>query len=111
MRNDGRKEAWDFEDEDKTLELVRKIRNCLYEAYYPFALNMDFEGDEFSTGLRYVTWCIEEIKGLERASQVKLVKMGYYQLADGMGWFSNALRSTAERGTTVFYDPDNNPRP
>ena len=97
MNDQEQKKVWDFEDEDTTLELVKAIRNSLYEANYPFALNKDFEGDEFSAGLRCVICRISEIKSLERVSQVKLLKMGYCQLADDMEKFSNALRSTAER--------------
>jgi hypothetical protein len=104
MNNEPQKEAWDFDGEDRTFELVTEIRH--YEGYYTDAI-----GDEFSEGLDYVVKNMEEIQGLDRASQVELVRMGYDQLAEDMGLFAHVLRSIAERGTTVFYGSDDNLRP
>ena len=46
-----------------------------------------------------------EIQGLDHLSLIELVRMGYEKLSDGMGQFSHALRSIAERGTTSIYIP------
>ena len=100
MSNEAQKEKWDFEDGDNTFELVREVRHCLYEGYYTYAI-----GDEFCDGLVYVVKKMEEIQGLDNASLVELVRMGYCELADDMWQFSHALRSIGERGTTVFYGP------
>ena len=100
------KEIWNFEEEDKTNDIVNEISHCLDKAFSTYAI-----GDEFYQGLEYVVKNIEEIQRFDHLSQIKLVRMGYEELADGMGQFSHALRSTAERGTTVFYGSADNLRP
>ncbi len=92
------KEAWDFEDEDGTLDIVSEVRSCLYEGYYTFDI-----GDEFYQGLEYVVKNTAEIQGLDHLSKIELVKMGYEKLSDDMGMFSQVLKSIAERGTTSIY--------
>lgn len=98
MSNDAQNIAWDFEDEDKTFELVREIRHRLYDGYYTYTI-----GDDFFGGLEYVVKNLEEIQGLDLNDQVKLVRMGYSELADNMWKFSHALRSVAGVGTTASY--------
>ena len=100
MSNESQTQTWDFEDEDKTHELVREIRHCLYKGYYTYAI-----GDDFFGGLEYVVENMEEIQELDHTSQVDLVRMGYEELADDMWKFSLALRSVVGRETAAFYGP------
>lgn len=104
MNDEVKKQTWDFEDEEKTFELVQEVRNWLYEGFY----DSHGLGDEFSGGLEYVVKNLPDIQGLDHGSQVELVRMGYDQLAEDMGQFSHALRSIAQRGTTVLYGPARN---
>jgi hypothetical protein len=101
MSNESKRQVWDFDDEETTYEFVTEIRHYLYEGYYKCSI----VGDELTEGSKYVVENMKEIQGLDCASQVELVRMGYCRLADDMGNFAHALRSIAERGTTVFYGP------
>lgn len=89
------KEAWDFEDEDKTFDIVNDISGYIDEGF-----NTASVIDEFYSGLEYVVKNMEDIQGLDHASQVKLVRMGYECLSESMGLYAHALRSIAERGST-----------
>ena len=80
MSSEAEKEAWDFEDEDRTFELVREVRHCLYKGYYTYAI-----GDDFFGGLGYVVENAKDTQGLDLNDQVKLVRMGYSELA-GKGY-------------------------
>ena len=90
----------EYGEEEKEIELITEIKHYLHSGYYEGDI-----GDELAEGLDYIVKNIEELQKLGQPSQIRLVRMGYEQLAEDMGSFSHALYSIAERGTTTFEGP------